>query len=133
MQHLLHFLYEHAFDKQLYFVIPCEQGELQLTWRADAAQCWHVQRAGSEWSDQVPRTQLTDVLHAHGADLRSLERELHSLVAAHVVVADQLLHAARRALGSDGVHDMLEGQEHFVRELRHALTSILPPRLRLVR
>jgi hypothetical protein len=133
MQHLLQFLYEHTFDEQLYCVVPCERGELQLTWRAETPHSWEVRRPGQDSCEELPRQDLLGYLEDRGADLLSFEHELTSLVAAHVVVADQLLAAARRALGGDTVRAMLHGQEHFARDLRQALTAAVPPRLRLVR
>jgi hypothetical protein len=133
MQHLLQFLYDHSFDKQLYCVVPSASGPLHRSWRAASPQVWELRREGSQVAEQLPRASLLAHLRAQNADLTSFERELSSLIAAHVVVADQLLVAAHDALGSESVRAMLRGQEHFARELKRALTSALPPRLRLVR
>ncbi|HEY6878066.1 MAG TPA: hypothetical protein VI299_08595 [Polyangiales bacterium] len=130
---MLQFLYEHSFDKQLYCVLPSEAGELQLTWRADAPAHWEIVCTGEDAPRQVPRASLLKHLAEQGADMHAFERELYAVAAAHVVVADQLLTAAHRALGSDGVKTILHGQERFVRELQQALTHVLTPRLRLVR
>lgn len=131
MHHLLDFLYEHSFDKQLYCVLPAERGELQLTWRASEPASWEV-RARSD-AEQVPRANLLAHLSERGADLQVFERELNSLVSAHIVVADHLLHAAYETLGTDRVNLALRGQQELARELRETLTPLLPPRLRLVR
>ncbi|HEX5660821.1 MAG TPA: hypothetical protein VFX59_26690 [Polyangiales bacterium] len=130
MQHLLDFLYEHSFDKQLFCVLPARGGELQLTWRA-AAPAWTIKHANTE--QQIPRTELLAHLSTRGAELDVFERELQSLVAAHIVVAEHLLRAAREALGNEGIELALHGQRELTRELREALTPLLPPRLRLVR
>jgi hypothetical protein len=133
MQHLLEFLYEHSFDKQLYCVVPSARGELQLTWRAKAPLRWEIRRAGEAAFEERPRGDLLAYLSEQGADLASFEHELNALVAAHVVVADQLLSAARRALGGDMVSAMLRGHDSFVHDLQQALRASAPPRLRLVR
>jgi len=133
MQHLLDFLYENSLDKLVFCVLPAPFGELQLTWRAAEAAHWEVRSASAGPAQQVPRADLVVYLTQRGADLALFERELSSLVAAHVVVANQLLVAAQRALGSDGVDTVLRGQQLFVRELREALSGLLSPRLRLVR
>ncbi len=133
MRHLLDFLYEHSLDPLVYCVLPADGGELQLSWRAAAPLHWEVRPANPGPAELVIRANLIAYLSQRGADLVLFERELASLVAAHIVVADQLLGAARRAFGSDGVNTVLSGQQHFARELRQALTSSLSPRLRLVR
>jgi hypothetical protein len=132
MQYLLDFLYEHSFDKQLYCVLSADRGELQLTWHASEPASWEVRERGRA-AEQVPRADLLAHLTERGADLSALERELNSLVSAHIVVADQLLHAAYETLGSDRVNVALRGQQELARELRETLRPLLPPRLRLVR
>lgn len=132
MRHLLDFLYDHSFDKVLFFVLPASQGELQLTWRASEAGQWEARQGAG--STHVSREDLLAHLAERGADLVAFERELGALVAAHVVVADHLLRAAHDALGGEGVRHALRAQEDFVRELRTALLPLRPaPHLRLVR
>jgi hypothetical protein len=131
MRHLLDFLYEHSFDKVLFCVLPADDGDVQLTWRATHAATWEVRRA--QHAEHVPREDLLAHLTILGADLPAFERELGSLVAAHIVVADHLLRAAHDALGSEGVQIALRAQQDFVRELRAALLPLHGPRLRLVR
>jgi hypothetical protein len=133
MQHLLQFLYEHSFDKQLYCVVQSGRGELHLTWRVAEPSCWQIRQAGSQEAEHVSRASLVAYLAEQGADLSVFEQELQGLVAAHIVVADQLLAAARSVRGAGAVDAALQGQQRFVRELRQALTSALPPVLRLVR
>jgi hypothetical protein len=132
MHHLLDFLYEHSFDKQLYCVLPAARGELQLTWSMSAPASWEV-RQNDAVSERVPRADLIALLTERGADLHVFERELNSLVSAHIVVADHLLHAAYESLGTERVNLALRGQQELARELRETLTPLLSPRLRLVR
>lgn len=133
MHQLLDFLYENSLDKQLYCVLPAPDGELQLAWSAAEPLHWEVRCASAGTVEQVPREALLAQLTARGADLTVLERELGAVVAAHIVVADQLLSAALQAFGSDGVNAVLRGQQQFARELKKALSGMLQPRLRLVR
>jgi len=127
MLHLLHFLYDNSLDKQLYCVLPAADGELQLSWRADEAMHWEVRQIDAGPAEQVPRSRLIAYLTERGADLGMLERELGSLVAANIVVADQLLAAADRAFGTERVDIVLSGQQSFARELRQTLSTLLPP------
>ncbi|MET0287720.1 MAG: hypothetical protein ABW352_24745 [Polyangiales bacterium] len=131
MRHLLDFLYEHSFDKVLFCVLPADDGDVQVTWRVTHAATWEVQRA--RHVEHVPREDLLAHLTILGADLVAFERELGSLVAAHVVVADHVLRAAHEALGNEGVQLALRAQQDFVQELREALRPLHAPRLRLVR
>jgi len=134
MQRLLDFLYEHSLDKRIYSVLPANGAELQLSWSAEEPQHWEVRASTSAPAAQVQRAELVAHLTELGADLVLFERELGSLVAAHIVVADQMLGAAYEAIGPEGVSTVLRGQQQFVRELRQALADLLPPpRLRLVR
>ncbi len=130
MQNLLDFLYDNSFDKVIYCVLPAAGGELQLTWRAQLPKQWEI--GGREHVQQVPCEQLLPWLNEHGADLGAFERELAALVAAHVVVADHVLAAARDALGVDGVQNVLHAQKGFVRALRAALQPLRSAHLRLV-
>lgn len=132
MRTSLDFLYEHSLDKQLYCVLPAADGELQLSWHAADPSHWEARHASSGPAQQVPRADLISYLTERGADLVQFERELASLVAAHVVVADELLRAAHGAFGADRVSAMLRGQQHLVDVLRQTLTRLLPRRLKLV-
>lgn len=134
MHQLLDFLYEYSLDELVYCVLPARDGELTLSFRAADPHCWEVRRTGAvEAARPVPRAELVAFLTECGADLALLEEELSGLVAAHIVVADQLLAAAHRTFGRDGVSAVLRGQQQLSRDLREALSSLLAPRLRLVR
>jgi hypothetical protein len=133
MRQLLDFLYEYSLDKLIYCVLPSDGGELQLSWRSASPLHWQVQHADVLPPVHVARADLIAHLTERGADLTLFERELSALVSAHIALADQMLTAARRALGSDTVNSLLRGQQHFAGELRQALAGVLTPRLTLVR
>ncbi|MET0340275.1 MAG: hypothetical protein ABW252_04705 [Polyangiales bacterium] len=133
MQHLLDFLYEHSLDKRLFCVLAAGDEDLQLTWHADDPLHWEVRHASAGPAERVPRSRLIADLDRRGAVLEAFEGELRAMVATHIVVADQLLSAAQDILGSDGVSAVLRGHDQFVHDLRRVLTSLLTPRLRLVR
>ena len=133
MRQLLDFLYEHGSDEAMYCVVTAHEAQLQLSWRAQDPDHWEVRSAQPGAAARVPRLDLLAYLEDRDVDLAPLERELESLVAAHVVVAHARIEAAHAAFGADGVREMLSGHQQLVETLRQELTRLLPPRLRLVR
>jgi hypothetical protein len=133
MQPLLDFLYDYTFDKSLYCEVPADGGALQLSWRAPDPLHWEVRHAISGEAERVPRTELLAYLLTRNAELKVLEQELYAVAASHIVVADQLLAAARSTFGCEQVDEVLRGHERFAQELQRTLRRMLQPRLRLVR
>jgi signal transduction histidine kinase len=78
----------------------------------------------------------TDVLQAHGSELRRIERDLHDGTQARLVAIAMQLAVARRALAKgppdqqfvDGLlQEAHEGTEEAMTELREVIRSVYPP------
>ncbi|WP_327000041.1 sensor histidine kinase [Dactylosporangium sp. NBC_01737] len=77
-----------------------------------------------------------DVLDAHGAELRRIERDLHDGTQARLVAIAMRLAVARRRLSGDPADQQFvagllreahEGTEEAMRELREVLRTVYPP------
>jgi hypothetical protein len=135
MQYLVDFIRDHVLDEQLYCAVPATDGELELSFlRLADPLHWLVRPAKSEQpAERVPSAHVVAYLESRGADLGLFERELRAIVAAHIVVAHQLLTAAGRVLGAETVAETLRGHELFARALVDAVQTATSPRLTLLR
>ncbi|HKP61686.1 MAG TPA: hypothetical protein VJV78_33380 [Polyangiales bacterium] len=131
MQHLLDFIQEHTLDERLYFRAQCPEGALELLWRrSQYADHWHVRPSHREgpW-ELVPRRELISDLEARDADMVGVKRELQSLLAEQIAVADKLLRDADQQRGRDFVDD----HPSFIRDLQAAIEMLTtPPNMDLV-
>jgi hypothetical protein len=122
MHYLLDFLREHTADEQLYFVVEARALELELRWRRTEPGIWEVRpkRREAPW-DRVQHEELLALLAERGADMASVQRELHAMVATQIAFADMVLSDARRVLGGDAVQNIVHKNYEFVDLLRNAV------------
>ncbi|RQX09053.1 sensor histidine kinase [Micromonospora arida] len=108
--------------------------------RAHARICLVVlsHSAAEQLADRVAVLTRTraDVLDAHGAELRRIERDLHDGTQARLVAIAMRLAVARRALSDNPrneqfleelLRDAHEGTEEAMTELRDVIRSVYPP------
>ena len=126
VQHLLDFIYEHTNEEHLYCVVNCPEGELEIMWqrRGDAGH-WQLRphRCEGPWQ-LVKRERLLHSLATRRADTARLERELNSIVSAHIVLAHMVLDAAREILGKDAVRRAVHGHIDFANELQRVVARL---------
>ena len=108
--------------------------------RAHARLCLMVlsHSAAEQLADRVAVLTRTraDVLDAHGAELRRIERDLHDGAQARLVAIAMRLSVARQALSDDPrdeqfleglLRDAHEGTEEAMTELRDVIRTVYPP------
>ena len=127
MQHLLDFIQEHTLEDQLYLVVQCPAGELELIWRrSETPQHWQLRpyRCEGPW-ELVPRAALIETLDERSADMVGVKRELHAILAAQIAFADMVLRDADRQLGVELVQRFVLGHRDFIAELEAVVDQLV--------
>jgi hypothetical protein len=126
MQHLLDFIQKHTLEEQLYLVVQCPAGELELQWRrADALDHWHIRpsRCEGPWA-RLHRSDVIDELESRHVDMAGVKRELTAMLAAQIAFADLVLRDAKQELGPELVERFVVGHRAFIADLQAAVEQL---------